>query len=384
MNMKLENIIKQVISEAVTPVQFLMKAIKSLGKKGAVEAENALIRAIRKESNLSSKATVDVYNISEDILNKSVKNVEFAAYRKLIAQKLYNGNQEIFDDIISKSTGKTRVLQLNNAGIPPAFQEEVRNLSNLKRRTVKPKVEPVKPSETTPTSTSVVSDITDEELWNKLVTDFKSYNVPIKLTREQQVHFIQQIKPEIDKLYKEIEPTLSKKFDEIYFRYQKLTPEKRQLAIKEAQKIIKEKGIGLKGYEKYVFNLKEYILESLKKSKESGWKSLKYNVILTIAGVAFEALSNKIKTNEWDVENVFGFSFKQNVLFKSLLGFVSVFTNGLPSFIFALSSALMSAISSVSALAGPDVSVNKKDSTSKTIFGDNPPSEDELNNLDNN
>ncbi len=381
MNMKLENIIKQVISEAVTPVQFLMKAIKGLGK-GAVEAENALIRAIRKEGNLSSKAAVDINNVSEDILNKSIKNVEFAAYRKLIAQKLYNKNQQIFDDIISKSTGKTRVLQLNNAGIPPAFQEEVRNLSNLKRRTVKSTPTPTTP--TTTTSTSVVSDITDEELWNKLVTDFRSYNVPIKLTKEQQVHFIQQIKPEIDKLYKEIEPTLSKKFDEIYFRYQKLTPEKRQLAIKEAQKIIKEKGIGLKGYEKYVFNLKEYILESLKKSKESGWKSLKINVALTIAGVAFEALANKIKTNEWDVENVFGFSFKQNVLFKSLLGFVSVFTNGLPSFIFAISSALMSAISSVSALAGPDVSVNKKDPTSKTIFGDSPPSEDELNNLDNN
>jgi hypothetical protein len=153
MNMKLENIIKQVINEAVTPVQFLMKAIKGLGK-GAVEAENALIRAIRKEGNLSSKAAVDINNVSEDILNKSIKNVEFATYRKLIAQKLYNKNQEIFDDIISKSTGKTRVLQLNNAGIPPAFQEEVRNMSNLKRRTIKP-------TPTTPTPTTAQTTITD-------------------------------------------------------------------------------------------------------------------------------------------------------------------------------------------------------------------------------
>ena len=154
MNMKLENIIKQVINEAVTPVQFLMKAIKGLGK-GAVEAENALIRAIRKEGNLSSKAAVDINNVSEDILNKSIKNVEFATYRKLIAQKLYNKNQEIFDDIISKSTGKTRVLQLNNAGIPPAFQEEVRNLSNLKRRTVRPTPTP---TTTTPTK-NVITDL---------------------------------------------------------------------------------------------------------------------------------------------------------------------------------------------------------------------------------
>ena len=381
MKITLDSIVKQIISEAVTPVQFLMKAIKGLGK-GAVEGENALIRAIKKEGNLGPKVAVDLNNVSEDLLNKAIKNSEFIAYRKLISQKLYSKNKIIIDDVVSKYKGKQRVLELNNAGIPPSFQEDVRNLSNKGR--VKPTTPTNTPQSTTSNTPSVSSVLTDEELWGKLVNDFKDYNVSVKLTREQQIHFIQQIKPEINRLYKEIEPTLYKTYNETYDRYQKLTPEKRQLAIREAQKIIKKNGIGLKGYEKHSYNLQNYILSSIEKNKQNGWKSLKINAGLTIAGLFFEGLSNRIKTGEWNVENIFGFSFQQNALFKSLIALVSVFTNGVPSFLIALSGVIMSAISSVSALTGPDVSVQKnKTDTLKKILGDNPPSDEELDNLDN-
>ena len=120
--MKLESVIKQIISEQVTPNQLILKLIKSLGKKGSAEAESALIRAIRKEGNLGPKVVVDVNNVTEELMQKSIKNIEFASYRKLIAQKIYNKNQQLFDDIITKSKGKTRIFQLNNAGVPPVFQ----------------------------------------------------------------------------------------------------------------------------------------------------------------------------------------------------------------------------------------------------------------------
>jgi len=142
MKITLDSIVKQIISEAVTPVQFLMKAIKGLGK-GSIEAENALMRAIKKEGNLGPKVAVDLNNISDDLLNKSIKSGEFVAYRKLISQKLYSKNKTIIDDIVPKYKGKKRVLELNNAGIPPSFQEDVRNLSNKNR------VKPTIPTSTT-------------------------------------------------------------------------------------------------------------------------------------------------------------------------------------------------------------------------------------------
>ena len=67
MEMKLENIIKQVISEQLTPGLLLKKMFNNLGKKGAAEAESALIRAVRKENNLGPKVSVDVFNFQLEI-----------------------------------------------------------------------------------------------------------------------------------------------------------------------------------------------------------------------------------------------------------------------------------------------------------------------------
>jgi hypothetical protein len=174
--MKLESVIKQIISEQTTPNQLILKLIKSLGKKGTAEAESALIRAIRKEGNLGPKVTVDVNNVTEELMQRAIKNVEFASYRKLIAQKIYNKNQELFDDIITKSKGKTRILQLNNSGVPPAFQEEVRNLYKLKNKTITPK--PTTTPTSIPTSSTLPILNNTGSLMSYIDAELKKFGLP--------------------------------------------------------------------------------------------------------------------------------------------------------------------------------------------------------------
>jgi hypothetical protein len=383
--MKLVEIRKEILNEAApkNPLGLFRNIFKAAGVNFA-EVESALLLALKQLDPKIASLT----KATPEQIEKAFKTTTFKKYSQTIARNYIANNDKVIEGILKKhqinTTQGSKMARLeiaNTLGVNKSIADDIFVIKKPKK--VTPTIQTPKPQSTTSTP-NVVSNLTDEQLWNKLVTDFESYNVPIKLTKEQQMHFIQQLKPEINRLYKEIEPTLYKTYNEIYDRYQKLTPEKRQLALKESQRIIKEKGIGLKGFNKYAFNIKEYILKSIQQSKESGWKSLKINVGLTIAGIAFEATSNKIKTNEWDVENVFGFSLKQNALFKSLVALVSVFTMGVPSYILAISNVLISAINSIGALTGPDVSVKKSNSTSKTIFGDDPPSEEELNNFDNN
>lgn len=238
--MKLESVIKQIVSEAVTPVQFLMKAIKSLGK-GAVEAENALIRAIRKEGNLGPKVAVDVYNVTEELMQRAVKNVEFAAYRKLIAQKLYNKNQQLFDDIILNSTGKTRILQLNNAGIPPFFQEEVRNLSKLKNRTIKQTKTTTPTPPAIPTLESYLSD--PSSLWSTFRGELKKYKVTSNLSEAQGELFVEEIKGIIEKEYTKSGKKLEVTLENLKKVYDNLQPSQRKQFLDQAVKNIKSLGI---------------------------------------------------------------------------------------------------------------------------------------------
>jgi len=160
--MKLESVVKEIISEQVTPIQVMLKLIKGLGKKGAAEAESALIRAIRKEGNFGPKVPINPSAVGEEVFMKSVANIEFASYRKLLTQKIYNSNQQLYDDIIEKYSGskwrnKQRIVELNNAGIPPVLQPEVKELHNLKNKIVKP-------TSTTPTTTPTTTQSTISDL----------------------------------------------------------------------------------------------------------------------------------------------------------------------------------------------------------------------------
>ena len=284
--MKLESVIKQIISEQVTPNQLILKLIKSLGKKGSAEAESALIRAIRKEGNLGPKVVVDVNNVTEELMQKSIKNIEFASYRKLIAQKIYNKNQQLFDDIITKSKGKTRIFQLNNAGVPPVFQEEVRNLYKLKNKTVTPK---------STTTTTTVSNIISKEEQMKIIApiidqQLKTFKVPIP--RGFRDLFMEEVVKISEKEIKDALPKIEGKGEKFTEWFNKLTISEKQKIFKEVQsETLKLKNLDmnfLKRFWEYLTFFKDRKGTFI--SKEDYSKAYKYAMIASGVSIAMDGL----------------------------------------------------------------------------------------------
>jgi len=288
MKITLDSIVKQIISEAVTPVQFLMKAIKGLGK-GAIEGENALIRAIKKEGNLGPKVAVDLNNVSEDLLNKAIKNSEFIAYRKLISQKLYSKNKTIIDDVVSKYKGKQRVLELNNAGIPPSFQEDVRNLSNKSR------VKPTTPTSTTQPITPTVSGIITKEEQMQIIApiidqQLKTFKVPIP--RGFRDLFMEEVVKISEKEIKDALPKIEGKGEKFTEWFNKLTISEKQKIFKEVQsETLKLKNLDMnviKRFWEYLTFFKDRKGTFI--SKEDIFKAYKYAMIASGVSIAMDGL----------------------------------------------------------------------------------------------
>jgi hypothetical protein len=136
--MKLTSIVREILNEAVvsSPLQIVRRAIGAMGKV-APAAEDALLRSIKKaEGNIRPNLTLDeIRDIDSDLVTKAIKSPEFSVYRPLIAKKLYSGaKKSTIDDIVGRLerkeiTPKQSVVELNNAGIPPSLQKEVRELS---------------------------------------------------------------------------------------------------------------------------------------------------------------------------------------------------------------------------------------------------------------
>lgn len=372
--MKLESVIKQIVSEAVTPVQFLMKAIKGLGK-GAVEAENALIRAIRKEGNLGPKVAVDVNNVTEELMQRAVKNVEFATYRKLIAQKLYNKNQQLFDDIILNSTGKSRVLQLNNAGIPPAFQEEVRNLSKLKNRTIKQTKTTTPISSTVKTDEEIIGDLISKNV--KSETELKNY-LKEELGRLGLKNIPKGMEGKyIDELFVYLNKKTGGKLSQIingeetilkYLKQNLSMSEKKELfnhinaELKNIQSPLKQKIIKLF----WGFSQKETIGQAYKKSFQIAGLG-------TLASIFFDLIRlGENYATEKEFTAHFGMNIYQYLTTKGITTFVPVI-NVWFAILTATESFLRTAF---------DVFGGRKDERGKkmktNVLGDTPPSEDEV------
>ena len=230
MEMKLENIIKQVISEQLTPGQLLKKMFNNLGKKGAAEAESALIRAVRKENNLGPKVPVDVFNLSDVMLGKAIKSAEYKVYRDAIVQKAYSKNQQLFDDIVANSTGKKRVMDLNNAGIHPAFQGDLKNLSNSKRKSTT--------TTTTTTTTATVGNIITKEEQMQIIApiidqQLKTFKVPIP--RGFRDLFMEEVIKISEKEIKEVLPKIEGNGEKFTEWFNKLTISEKQKIFKEVQ-----------------------------------------------------------------------------------------------------------------------------------------------------
>ena len=243
--MKLESIIKQILSEQTTPNQLILKLIKNLGKKGASEAESALIRAMRKEGNLGPKVAVDVNNVTEDLMMRSVANNEFASYRKLIAQKEYNRNQQLFDDIIEKYPGgkwknNQRIVELNNAGIPPVLQPEVKNLYGFKNKTVTPKS---KTTTTTPTNLPI-ENLSKSEIWDYFRGEMKNLKVVNKLNPEQGKLFVDELQSSIEKNIQKNGQKFESELNKLKTQFENIkSPVDRKKLLEQTHKSIDELGL---------------------------------------------------------------------------------------------------------------------------------------------
>lgn len=326
--MKFESVIKQIISEQVTPNQVILKLLKTLGKKGAPEAESALIRAIRKEGNLGPKVAVDVNNVTEELMMRAVKNVEFASYRKLIAQKLYNKNQELYDDIILKLTGKKRIQQLNNAGIPPVFQEEVRNLNKLKKETIKQT--PTTPS--IPTLETYLSN--PSSLWSTFRSELKKYKVTSNLSQSQGELFVEEIKGIIEKEYVKSNKKLEVTLENLKKVYDNLQPSQRKQFLDQAVKNVKS--LGIKG------NFSSETIEVLKNgitsvfSKNIGPKVAKNYIYLSTAISVLHDILRYYDDKENDAEFMGHFGLMGTGPTIAGKGLVLWISSHFPNFIVAL------------------------------------------------
>jgi hypothetical protein len=296
--MKLESVIKQIISEQATPNQLILKLIKSLGKRGTAEAESALIRAIKKEGKIGPKVAVDVNNVTEELMQRAIKNIEFSSYRKLIAQKIYNKNQQFYDDIISKSTGKTRIQQLNNSGVPPAFQEELRNLYKLKNKTVTPI-----PQSTTSVPTSSVLPILNNRnsLMSYIDTELKKFGLP-KPNQKWIDDFVNDLNGFVGEAYrkqgsKNIDITL----DNLESALSKMTTDQRQSFYNKALeniKLISKKNKSFLGLYEGMKGKSLLTKEGIKNFVEDYKRYAKYIIIANTINLFLDMLRKYVDTNK--------------------------------------------------------------------------------------
>lgn len=325
-----------------------------IGKIGLMQLSNeekvlvqTLTRdAIALDKQLMKRFSNEIFGEMQKLTNRRARSAYYARVKKGLKEVL---PKQEFDGLISNVNAKLNVQPKPTPNPNPA-----------------PNPAP-NPNTGQGAGTPFV-DITDEEFMKILVDEFKTLNVPIKLNKKQQQLFVSQIKPEINRLYSEIEPTLAQKYKELHLRYNQIPQSKRQEALIAAQKELIDRGIGLNIPEKYLHRIGKYLEKSLLENKENGYKKFTKNALLTISSYGITYIASQISTGKGEVNTIFGFSFKQSILFKTLLGILSVFTNGIPSAIMAYGSLLVSFVEGGKALFGKDVS---------ELIGNNPISVDE-------
>jgi hypothetical protein len=320
-----KNQVKQIIGKiGTTQLNNEEKVLVSTLTKEAIALDKTLIKRLSNE----------IFGEIQKLTNRQLKTKYYSEVKKGLREVL---PKEELDKLITNVNAKL-------------------NIQPKSTPTPNPNPNPNPAPNPLPSPNPVFVDITDEEFMGIVRQEFANLNVPLKINAKQEKFFISQIKPEINRLYTEIEPVLVTKYKEIHLRYNQIEPSKRKDVIVKAQEALLKQGIGLNIPKRFLHNIGQYLEQSLAENSANGYKKFKLNVGLTILAMGVNYLSSEISKGKGEVKFIFGFSLKQNILFKTLLGILGLFTNGIPSLIIAFGSLITAGVEGALSLRGKDVS----------------------------
>lgn len=191
---------------------------------------------------------------------------------------------------------------------------------------------PSTPKPSTPNTGIIGASLTDDVIIGTVKDNFKALNIPYKLTKTQEKFFISELRSLVNHAYTEISKTLPENFEKTVDRFQVLPTSKKIEIITQAQTAIKQSMVGIPVPLKRLKELNKIVddfLNSLKFVKGDGiaskiLNSLIFNLGLTVIDVT----TNKILYGKnWDSENVFGFSWKQQGIWKVFSSLILQYAN---------------------------------------------------------
>lgn len=302
-----------------------------IGKIGTIQLSNEeklVVSTLTKEAialdkTLLKRLSSEIFGEIQKLSNRRLKSLYYTKVKRGLKEVL---PKEEFVDLITKVDAKL--------GVKPKPPTPNPNPTPAPNPAPNPSPVPNPP----------FVDITDEEFMRIVRQEFADLNIPLKINAKQEKFFISQIKPQINKLYSEIEPVLVTKYKELHLRYNQIEPSKRRDVIISAQEAIVKEGIGLNIPQKYLHNIGKYLEESFKENATNGYKKLRINLGFTLYSLFIDSIAGHVKTGDWKTEQLFGMSLGQNALFKSVLAFVGIFTKGIPSLVIAAGSAIVSSV----------------------------------------
>lgn len=281
-----------------------------IGKIGSVQLTNeekilvqTLTRdAIALDKQLIKRFSNEIFGEMQKLTNRRARSAYYARVKKGLKEVL---PKKEFDSLISNVNAKL-------------------NIQPKPTPTPGPTPGPNTTSGPNPAPPIVGSSLTDDVIIGSLKAKFKELNIPYKLTAKQEKFFIDELRSLTNTAYEQIKKELPEDFENVALRFQSLSPTKQREIIIEAQKKIKESLIGVGAPLKQIIQLNrqfDKLLEGLRFWKGDTVRDKVFNFITFNVGLTVtDMLINSINKGKLTSENVFGLSWKQQVLSK---GFTS-------------------------------------------------------------
>lgn len=266
----------------------------------------------------------------EKVLVQTLTKEAIALDKKLI-QRLSN---EVFGEMQKLSSRRLKTAHYGRVkrGLKELLPKEEFNalISNLNTKlNIKPTPNPnpapnPAPSPAPSPAPIVGSSLTDDVIIGSLKDKFKELNIPYKLTAKQEKFFIDELRSLTNNAYEQIKKELPEDFENVALRFQSLPPSTQREVIIEAQKKIKESLIGVGAPLKQIIQLNrsfDNFLENLRFWKgDTVGDKVKNFIVFNVGLTATDMLVNSIHKGKFTSENVFNFSWKQQILSR---GFIS-------------------------------------------------------------